>query len=163
MYHTFFSFIINHGRFHRHSAPVTLTQVFLQQKEAYHEIVQPLEPYVAVFAVFAIPAIVLATDYCSQRSSDGYMCQCPCEMALSLRSLATSAVYFSNPENRKKLLDCELLWRRFAQRLRGRSGTRVPGVGGIRNDADAAAVHSKSTVYHGIWSTDNAKRHRNHQ
>lgn len=41
-------------------------------KCSYDEVARPLEPYVAVFAFFGIPAIIMATDFCQARSGQTY-------------------------------------------------------------------------------------------
>lgn len=38
------------------------------QKEGYREVAKPLEPYVLVFIVFAVPAIVMSTTECVNHS-----------------------------------------------------------------------------------------------
>jgi hypothetical protein len=46
----------------------TKRRFFELTKESYDELFCPLEPFVAVFIVFGIPACVMATDYCQDRS-----------------------------------------------------------------------------------------------
>eukprot|EP00041_Stephanoeca_diplocostata_P015246 m.290021 g.290021 ORF g.290021 m.290021 type:complete len:433 (-) comp19974_c2_seq8:1565-2863(-) len=80
------------------------------QREAYANIARPLEPYVAVFVVFAIPAIVMSTDYCQRLTDHNGHCFDPCVMVLALRSVATAVVYFVDPLRRSQLLNCTRLW-----------------------------------------------------
>eukprot|EP00041_Stephanoeca_diplocostata_P037344 m.1407493 g.1407493 ORF g.1407493 m.1407493 type:complete len:543 (+) comp25020_c0_seq1:1168-2796(+) len=91
------------------------------RREAFDAIARPLEPYVAVFGVFAIPAIVITTDYCQRKSaalaSKDEFCQLPCEMVLAMRSGATAAVYFWDDDNRSQLLDVRHLLTRLWRRL----------------------------------------------
>eukprot|EP00041_Stephanoeca_diplocostata_P014191 m.255486 g.255486 ORF g.255486 m.255486 type:complete len:398 (-) comp19616_c0_seq4:151-1344(-) len=98
------------------------------RREAYNEIARPLEPYIAVFIVFAIPAIVMATDYCQNVSTEkNRYCQVPCETVLALRSGTTAAAYFWNYEHRCQLFNVGDLWKRLRIRLcyrLGRSPTR---------------------------------------
>lgn len=96
-----------------------------KQREGYIEIARPLEPYIAVymFVAFAIPAIVMATDYCTaindEDSNTMVNCDFMCEMVLSLRTLAIVAVYFADPKCRTELLDHVTLRRKAWRRLRG--------------------------------------------
>lgn len=92
--------------------------LFQLQKEAYKEIVKPLEPYVIVYVVFAIPAVVMTTDYCASRSVIPHVCSFPCEMVLSLRSLATAGVYLCNHENYRQLFTPSILCYKLRRRMR---------------------------------------------
>lgn len=90
------------------------------QAEACAEIMKPLEPYIVVFVVFAIPAIVMTTNYCINISSittGNAYCLVPCEMVLALRSLATACVYFIDASNRSQLRNFPATLRRLRQRL----------------------------------------------
>lgn len=69
------------------------------------EILEPLEPYVWVFIVFGVPAVVMSTDYCQAHSTvslqharalslqtddvDFGLCNVACELALSFRTIVT--------------------------------------------------------------------------
>ena len=88
-------------------------RVVLMARDAYEEVAKPLEPYVVVFVLFAVPAAVMATDYCVDHSSaqstastasegnrdttDVFgahnihygLCDVTCEMILAFRSIAT--------------------------------------------------------------------------
>jgi hypothetical protein len=98
-------------------------------KEIYDELFRPLEPFVAVFIVFGVPACVMATEYCndhSQASTDetnGFInvgkCDVVCELILSFRSLATVAVYFYSREHRNEVYHVRTLWRRLRARVAG--------------------------------------------
>jgi len=61
------------------------TQLLIRLRlRAYDEIVGPLEPYVAVYVLFGVPAVTMATDYCvdnsGRASQDVTDCQHTCEM-----------------------------------------------------------------------------------
>eukprot|EP00041_Stephanoeca_diplocostata_P042238 m.10488 g.10488 ORF g.10488 m.10488 type:complete len:457 (-) comp7521_c0_seq1:341-1711(-) len=73
------------------------------RRDAFAELATPLEPYVAIFVVFAIPAIIMSTDYCVQRSKIPFFCTSPNEMVLAMRSLAVATVYFLNNDNFQQL------------------------------------------------------------
>ena len=92
-------------------------------EEGYNQIVKPLEPYVATFILFAVPAVIMATDYCGALSEpdeavSSVNCQHMCEMVLSLRTLATAGVYYSNPRALAQLWNVRQLSRRIWWRLR---------------------------------------------
>eukprot|EP00041_Stephanoeca_diplocostata_P038422 m.1515197 g.1515197 ORF g.1515197 m.1515197 type:complete len:434 (-) comp25216_c0_seq3:5680-6981(-) len=93
------------------------TRLFVLQMEAYKEIVRPLEPYVIAFVIFAIPAVVMSTDYCIDRLDKFEYCQVPCEMILALRSFATACIYFRTSENYSQLRDGPKLWNKFRYRI----------------------------------------------
>jgi hypothetical protein len=100
-------------------------------KETYDELFRPLEPFVAVFIVFGVPAFVMATDYCNEHSQVstvfvGFVptinvgkCDVVCELILSFRSLATVAVYFYSREHRNEVYHVRTLWRRLRARVTG--------------------------------------------
>lgn len=81
----------------------TRNRLFNLRREAYKDVVKPLEPYVVVFVLFAVPAVVMSTDRCIALSNKDHYCQLPCEMVLSLRSLATAGVYFLDRTHRNEL------------------------------------------------------------
>ena len=79
------------------------------RREAFNEVARPLEPYIAVFVVFAAPAVLMSTTYCDEhsgvREENGHyegvggvrkrtygMCDVLCEFALAFRSLASVLV-----------------------------------------------------------------------
>jgi hypothetical protein len=76
-------------------------RVQLIKRDAYEEVAKPLEPYVVVFILFAVPAAVMSTDYCvdnsgassanASRNISYGTCNAWCEMILSFRSIATVA------------------------------------------------------------------------
>jgi hypothetical protein len=98
-------------------------------KEIYDELFRPLEPFVAVFIVFGVPACVMATEYCNDHSqvstdvSTGFIyvgkCDVVCELILSFRSIATVAVYFYSREHRTEVYHVRTLWRRLRARVTG--------------------------------------------
>ena len=79
---------------------------------------------IAVFVVFSVPAIIMATDYCAKnedtahRSADQYPCDILSQMVLSMRSLATAMIYFRHRDRRCELLDFGVLYRKVWHRLR---------------------------------------------
>ena len=99
--------------------------------ESYDELFRPLEPFVAVFIAFGIPACVMTTDYCRERSKytsvndDGVdtmsigTCDLTCELILSFRSVATVAVFFYSRENRSDFYNLRTLWTRLRARVAG--------------------------------------------
>eukprot|EP00041_Stephanoeca_diplocostata_P013513 m.237149 g.237149 ORF g.237149 m.237149 type:complete len:459 (+) comp19364_c0_seq2:52-1428(+) len=88
------------------------------RREAAAEIVRPLEPYVTAFALFTIPAIIVATPWCVDVSTRGrHYCQLPCEMVLAMRSGATALIYFYDNDNRRQLCQGRKLWALFTHRL----------------------------------------------
>jgi len=111
-------------------------------KKIYDELFRPLEPFVAVFIVFGIPACVMATEYCNDHSQVNTQdvvgriitvgkCDVMCELILSLRSLATVAVYFYSREHRNEVYHVRTLWRRLRARVTGwfQSGDRRNSTG----------------------------------
>jgi hypothetical protein len=102
-------------------------------KESYDELFRPLEPFVAVFIVFGIPACVMATDYCREHSRvrlNGLLtgavvesltvgkCDVVCELILSFRSIATVAVFFYSRENRNEIYHFRTMLRRLRARVK---------------------------------------------
>lgn len=105
-------------------------------REAYDEIARPLEPYIVVFVVFGIPAVVMATDYCTGQSQieiyedqptykytnsgakSTKQCEITCELILALRSLATVAVYYARLERRSELIHPIIVVRKLWSRTR---------------------------------------------
>lgn len=103
------------------------------QRESYVEVVAFLEPYMAVFFLFTIPAIVMVTDMCQETSfafqNDEWYnpmvdqrdvpvsCNIVSEMVLSLRSICMVAVYFWDPNHRRELYDVKTLASRTGSRL----------------------------------------------
>lgn len=100
-------------------------------KEHYDDLALPMEPFVAVFVTFGIPACVMATNYCKDESQvtvhlstgpwDTTVGQCDviCELVLAFRSLATVLVYFYPRENRVELFHVRVMWRRLRTRVAG--------------------------------------------
>ena len=89
-------------------------------KEAYNEVARPLEPYIAIFVAFSVPAIVTATTPCEEQTGRHLTvgCQHICQMLLTLRPIATAAVFFAGGQCRKQLLSGADLARRVWLRLR---------------------------------------------
>lgn len=93
------------------------------RREAFKEVAKPLEPYIAVFVVFAVPAFVMSTSFCRDNSgatSGGTSstvggagatttltygtCDVWCEFALAFRSLCTVVVYLLSRERRAEFV-----------------------------------------------------------
>jgi hypothetical protein len=102
-------------------------------KESYDELFRPLEPFVAVFVAFGVPACIMATDYCHEHSqisapadASGLVasitvgkCDVVCELILSFRSIATVAVFFYSREHRNEIYNFRTMWRRLRARVKG--------------------------------------------
>jgi hypothetical protein len=52
----------------RRSAWRARRQRFTERRDAFVDVAKPLEPYIAVFVVFALPAIVMSTSFCQDAS-----------------------------------------------------------------------------------------------
>eukprot|EP00041_Stephanoeca_diplocostata_P033795 m.1125188 g.1125188 ORF g.1125188 m.1125188 type:complete len:249 (+) comp24408_c0_seq42:1406-2152(+) len=80
-------------------------QLAVQQMKGYAEIMKPLEPFFVLFLVFVVPPIIMSTHYCIEitATDSAEYCQVPCELALSVRTIATVAVYFTMREERQRL------------------------------------------------------------
>lgn len=89
------------------------------QKRGFEDITRPLEPYIIVFSVFLIPAIVMATDWCADVSDNWeyYGCDIVCESILSLRTVCTVGVYLFDRERRKEALDIRTVSLRLMRRI----------------------------------------------
>ena len=90
-----------------------------KQKEAYLEVVQPLAPYVYVFMIFCVPAVIIATRPCREAQNDinTAPCMAMCFTLLAARPVATAGVYFSDEQCRSELLDFGTLRRKLWLRL----------------------------------------------
>ena len=108
-----------------HDARARKQQLLNLQKQSCEEVVLPLAPYVWTFGAFSIPAILMATDYCTDQServntrSSGpaLPCYTGCYMVLAMRPLATAAVYFRDSRCRAELWDYRTLGRKLWARL----------------------------------------------
>eukprot|EP00035_Acanthoeca_spectabilis_P032332 m.18321 g.18321 ORF g.18321 m.18321 type:complete len:1119 (-) comp5301_c0_seq1:24-3380(-) len=102
------------------------------QKKAYAAVARPLEPFVLLFLIFAIPATVMALDWCqdrSQASAEGSSmattndeitygsCDAWSELILAFRSVGTVVVYLWPRERRTELGDMRTNWRLLVCRL----------------------------------------------
>eukprot|EP00037_Helgoeca_nana_P028967 m.344043 g.344043 ORF g.344043 m.344043 type:complete len:749 (+) comp27876_c0_seq4:228-2474(+) len=116
----------NRDLWHESQRPVRRMKhrLLLLAKEGFEEVAKPLQPFVVVFVIFAIPALVMATDYCASNSGASLavgdlkyssetmsfgVCDVTCELALAFRSLATVCVYFWAKEHRADLGAANLL------------------------------------------------------
>lgn len=111
------------------------------QRRAYTEVARPLEPYVVVLLIFAIPGIVMTTPWCIKwsaikvmhvgfagaRNSTGFyntgdgqvlLCDSICELLLAFRSAATVAVFFSAHRHRREFVNVRETIRRLGRGLR---------------------------------------------
>eukprot|EP00041_Stephanoeca_diplocostata_P012249 m.205328 g.205328 ORF g.205328 m.205328 type:complete len:126 (+) comp18872_c0_seq2:1654-2031(+) len=95
-------------------------KMFSLRRDAFDEIARPLEPHVFVFVLFAVPAVVMTTDYCQDRTEsmpqEDKFCQVPCELVLGMRSAATGLVYYWQREHRLQLCDVGALCTRLQRR-----------------------------------------------
>lgn len=116
-------------------------RVLTMKREAYEQVARPLEPYVWVFVVFAVPAVFMSTDYCDSHSDAKFntvtnssnptvtaafsnhdvsygLCFPSCELLLAFRSIATVVAYFAWREHRAEVYDIRTLARRLWSRIR---------------------------------------------
>jgi hypothetical protein len=123
----------------RRSAWGARRQLLNARREAFDTVVKPLEPYVVVFIIFALPAFVMSTEFCRSHSGvtssdvgvtmggnvalglaamDFGTCDVWCELALAFRSLGTVVVFLMRRERRVEVLSvcttCRKLWARVA-------------------------------------------------
>jgi hypothetical protein len=108
------------------------------RQEAFNEVAKPLEPYIIVFVLFAVPAVVMSTPFCRDNSGahaygkveesadgSGYTslsygtCFVWCEFALAFRSLATAAVYLISRKRRAEVVAVGSTWRKLCTRVIG--------------------------------------------
>ena len=104
-------------------------------RNAFNEVAKPLEPYIAVFVLFAAPAFVMSTTFCTNHSgaiatggtgsvsSAGVStdftfetCDVWCEFVLAFRSLAVVAVYLVSRERRAELVAVRSTCRKLSVR-----------------------------------------------
>jgi hypothetical protein len=116
------------------------------RREAFNEVAKPLEPYIAVFVLFAVPACFMSTTFCQGHSrasaagstgADGGSsattdftfgtCDVWCEFVLAFRSLGTVAVYLMSRERRAELLGVRVTWRKLCARMIGCVRCTQPG------------------------------------
>jgi hypothetical protein len=107
------------------------------RKQAFNEVAKPLEPYIAVFLLFAAPAFVMSTRFCQTHSDasatggqsvgnvgDGEStnfsygtCDVWCEFVLAFRSLSAVAVYLAPSERRAEIVAVRSTWRKLCTRV----------------------------------------------
>lgn len=104
------------------------------QQDGFREVVAPLEPYVAIFVIFGIPAVVMSTRFCeghsgatadsAEQSLDPTYtditygdCNVYCEFVLSFRSLASAVAFFVVRERRRQLWDVHSLYQGLKSRI----------------------------------------------
>jgi hypothetical protein len=104
-------------------------RVLAARLDAFADVAKPLEPYIAVFVLFAAPAFVMSTTFCqnhSQASVTGRMetasnragsadvtygtCDVWCEFVLAFRSLGTVAVYLVPRRHRAEIIEVCASW-----------------------------------------------------
>ena len=107
------------------------------RKQAYTEVVRPLEPYIVVIFMFAIPQTVGVTQTCQRQTQATFVAgysgdadaELPCEnivqFVLSFRAVALVIVYLWDRKVRAEALDIPELCRRLCRR-------RTGGGGGVR-------------------------------
>jgi serine/threonine protein kinase len=106
-------------------------QLLNARQSAFAEVAKPLEPYIAVFVVFAAPAFVMSTSFCQEHSgatlesvhtysatgsSVGITygtCDVWCEFALAFRSLGTVIVYLVPRERRVEIASVRTTWHKL--------------------------------------------------
>eukprot|EP00041_Stephanoeca_diplocostata_P019023 m.403415 g.403415 ORF g.403415 m.403415 type:complete len:553 (+) comp21193_c1_seq2:416-2074(+) len=146
---------VHSGTHARGSVHVKL-RLLQMRRTAYHDIERPLGRYVAVFAVFGVPGALLATDRCASTTTLGTILRCfaICEMILSLRSLATALVYFTDRQHRVELCNMSELLKLLWRRLTGLCGTRSRHNSGhsalFRNLEEATSQEFGDTLQEGL-------------
>eukprot|EP00037_Helgoeca_nana_P009398 m.82503 g.82503 ORF g.82503 m.82503 type:complete len:1195 (+) comp19552_c0_seq1:104-3688(+) len=98
------------------------------QLAAYTAVAKPMEPYLVVFVVFAVPAIVMSTTTCHDNSRVSVessfieygTCDLWCEFTLAWRSLATVAVYLLPRPRRVEFFSVRRSVRLLFARVAGR-------------------------------------------
>jgi hypothetical protein len=121
----------------RRSAWEARRRLLEARREAFNDVVKPLELYIVVFVLFAAPAIVMSTTYCQNHSGASYAstageggsgaaadltygtCDVWCEFVLAFRSLATVAVYLMSRERFAELLGVRATCRKLFVRVAG--------------------------------------------
>eukprot|EP00035_Acanthoeca_spectabilis_P007620 m.139478 g.139478 ORF g.139478 m.139478 type:complete len:1141 (-) comp14018_c0_seq2:130-3552(-) len=136
------------------------------QREGYVEIAAPLQPYVLVFLLFGIPAVVMSTNYCQAKSGAVISelalgasgternvtfgeCSVWCEFALAFRSLGAVAVYLLQPDRRAECFRLPTLARKLWARVRqlgSRGEDRRAAVYEINALADALSADVGGTA-----------------
>ena len=89
----------------------------------------------------------MATDYCAKnqnaayRDNSPYPCNIVSQMVLSMRSLATAGIYFTNRDRRSELRDlrglCRKVWRRLKADALGCASAATGGLGVARGTVGA--------------------------
>ena len=106
------------------------------RREAFAEVAKPLEPYIAVFVLFAVPAFVMSTAFCenssgasaandrSVASANEYTtdisygtCDVWCEFVLAFRTLSTVGVYLMSYEHRAEIVAVRTTWHKLCTRI----------------------------------------------
>ena len=119
------------------------------RKQAYAEVVRPLEPYISVIFLFSIPQIVGVTQRCQIQTSDAYskglngdVVSLPCEpivqFVMAFRPIALAVVYLWDARVRAEAFDIPDAWRRLRNRRGG--GGRGGGVRFPANELDGVAL-----------------------
>ena len=111
----------------------TKQKILVPHRQAFIDVVRPLEPYVFVFLLFLPPAVTLATTWCDEHSNTESVCAAPCELVLAFRSIGSSLVYLTRPGVGGQLADWRKLLSKAAARFRHQ--TRC---GGKRRAGDSA-------------------------
>jgi hypothetical protein len=107
------------------------------RREAFNEVAKPLEPYIAVFVLFATPAFVMSTPFCQNHSGASSAetasvssvasstdftygtCDVWCEFLLAFRSLGSVAVYLAPRERRCEVVAVGATWSKLCTRVFG--------------------------------------------
>jgi hypothetical protein len=123
----------------RRSAWEARRRLLEARREAFNEVARPLEPYIAVFVVFAAPAFVMSTRFCQSHSGASAVigrihgvgvnndssnftygtCDVWCEFVLAFRSLASVAVYLASRKRLAELIGVRTTLRKLCTRVLG--------------------------------------------
>ena len=117
-------------------------KVLVPYRQAFIDVVKPLEPYAIVFLLFLPPVILLATTWCAEHSSPEAVCAAPCELVLAFRSIGSSLVYLTRPDTKEQLSDWRTLLSKAAARFRHQTRCgrdRQPGDRANRVEFDESA------------------------
>ena len=143
----------------RRSAWAARRELLDLRRQSFAEVYGPLEPYIAVFVLFATPAFVMSTSYCQNHSAGTHSvtgfrnyeyapgsvgrantesftfgtCDVWCEFALSFRSLGTVFVFLLPRARRAEFVSVCATGRKLWARVVGSIRTAL-----ARNEAAAA-------------------------
>ena len=118
----------------RRSAWESQMQLMEARRDVFAQIASPLEPYIGVFMIFAIPAVIMSTPFCQSDSGaqNGNFvvnsrvdrvftfgtCDVWCQLVLAFRSLGTVAVYLIPRERRVEFVSVKTSFEKLCIRIR---------------------------------------------